>query len=314
MLKPAQLGFLIGLGCASSLLIAREERQFDEVTREQAALEQQQMSSQQPHSHTPGMAAFRQTAEEVKFPSGEFTLPGYLYKPPGVGPFPAVIWNHGSEKNPRAQPELARFYTSQGFVFFTPIRHGHGRAPGPYIGDLQNELRDSKRDVAEAQRKSVALHELYNRDVEAAVAWLKQQPIVDPARLVMSGVSYGGIQTVLSAEKGLGLRAFIPFAPGAMSFANVALRERLMLAARNAKAPMFLLQANNDYSTGPSEILAPILKQDGEPSHAKLYGAFGTTKSEGHGAFACWSLGATIWGPDVLDFIDAAMRSAPTIK
>ena len=32
----------------------------------------------------------------VTFPSGEITLHGVLYKPEGAGPFPAVVYNHGS--------------------------------------------------------------------------------------------------------------------------------------------------------------------------------------------------------------------------
>ncbi|MGC1582802.1 MAG: hypothetical protein WA766_15040, partial [Candidatus Acidiferrales bacterium] len=36
--------------------------------------------------------------------------------------------------------------------------------------------------------------------------------------------------------------------PGAMSWRNPALRERLERAVRNAKAPIFLAQAENDYS------------------------------------------------------------------
>ena len=34
--------------------------------------------------------------EIVTFPSGEIILHGALYKPEGPGPFPAVIYNHGS--------------------------------------------------------------------------------------------------------------------------------------------------------------------------------------------------------------------------
>jgi hypothetical protein len=41
-------------------------------------------------------------------------LHGYLYLPPGKGPFPAVLWNHGSEKWPGWQPGLAAFYTRSG--------------------------------------------------------------------------------------------------------------------------------------------------------------------------------------------------------
>jgi hypothetical protein len=35
-------------------------------------------------------------AETVTFPSGEITLHGVLYKPEGTGPFPTLIYNHGS--------------------------------------------------------------------------------------------------------------------------------------------------------------------------------------------------------------------------
>src|SRR5205085_3601883 len=131
------------------------------------------------------------------------------------------------------------------------------------------------------RRKQVKLHDVYNADVAAALTWLKEQPFVDSHRIIVSGCSYGGIQTLITAEKGLGVKAFIPFAPGAMSYANVALRERMQQAVKNCKAPMLLLQANNDYSTGPSELLAPLLKAKGGPSHSSVYPAFGTTNQQG---------------------------------
>jgi carboxymethylenebutenolidase len=314
MSRTAQLAFLVWLAAAGAWASAAERADVDQVTREQAALERLQMEQGKSHEFSPALAAFRQTAELVSYSSGDYKLPGYLYRPMGEGPFPAVIWNHGSEKNPRAQPELAQFYTARGFVFFAPIRHGHGRAPGPYVVDLQKELRSQEQDPDVVQKKIVGLHELYNLDVVAAVEWLRTQPFVDGQRLIMSGVSYGGIQTVLSAEKGLGIRGFVPFAPAAMSFANRALRERLIVAARNAKAPMFLLQAENDYSTGPAKLLEPILKQNGQPSHARVYPPFGGTNQEGHGAFACRSLGITIWGNDVLEFVDVILKEPPAAK
>jgi dienelactone hydrolase len=276
---------------------------LDPVSEEQAQLEKEELAAGKPHTQTAAIAEFRKTAEVVHYPSGEYHLPGYLYRPKGEGSFPAVLWNHGSEKSPRAQPELARFYTQHGYVFFVPIRHGHGESPGPYIVDLQKEISEREKDLKIVRQKHVKLHGVYNEDVVAAVAWLKEQPFVDPHRIVVSGVSYGGIQTMLTAEKGLGVRGFVAFAPAAMSFANVELQERLKEAARNAKAPMLLLQAQNDYSIGPSEILAPILKANGAPSHNTVYPAFGSTNQEGHGAFACWSLGTKQWGAEVLAFI-----------
>ena len=74
-------------------------------------------------------------AKLVSFSSSGRTLYGFLYVPEGKGPFPAVLWNHGSERRPGWQPELASFYNSHGFVFFLPHRRGQGKSPGPYIMD-----------------------------------------------------------------------------------------------------------------------------------------------------------------------------------
>src|SRR5215470_362680 len=103
----------------------------------------------------------------VSFPSGDLTLRGFLYKPEGNGPFPAIIWNHGSEKLPGQQPELARFYTGLGFVFFLPHRHGQGRSPGDYIEDLIQQYIAHEKDRTLTEKYVVKLHEAYNQDVIA---------------------------------------------------------------------------------------------------------------------------------------------------
>ena len=102
--------------------------------------------------------------EEVTFQSNGYTLAGCIVRPAGPGPFPAVIYNHGSEKDPRrcGPPELARAYVAHGYAFFAFQRHGHGRSPGDYIVDLE-----TRHGVDRAQR--VALHEAYNLDVVGAV-------------------------------------------------------------------------------------------------------------------------------------------------
>jgi hypothetical protein len=125
----------------------------------------------------------------------------------------------------------------------------------------------------------------------------------------MSGCSYGGIQTLLSVEKGWGVRAFVPFAPAAMSWTNLELRKRLLQAVGRAQGPLFLLQADNDYSTGPTEVLGAAIRKRGAPNQAKLYPTFGTTHQQGHAAFACWNIGTRIWGPDVMAFVDTVLAA-----
>jgi carboxymethylenebutenolidase len=261
------------------------------------------------HPRRPQLAPGQVAAEIVSFRSGEFTLKGYLYKPQGVGPFSAMIWNHGSEKEPGFQPELAAFYNSKGFVFFLPHRHGHGLSPGEYIVDINDRLIKVAKSEEAVWPQMVKMHDVYNLDVAAAVAWLKSQPFVDKDRVVMSGVSYGGIQTLVSAERIPGVRGFISFAPAAMSWRMVPLRERLLTAIAHARAPVFLVQAGNDYSTGPSEVLGPAIRKKGPPNSAKLYPDFGGHEDhmKGHASFSTWNIGIDIWSPDVMSFIAAVM-------
>jgi carboxymethylenebutenolidase len=262
--------------------------------------------SQSPSSSPAAVPAAAVSAqEEVTFQSNGYTLAGCISRPAGPGPFPAVIYNHGSEKDPRrcGPPELMRAYLEHGYAFFAFQRHGHGQSPGDYIGDLEKRLGPA--GSARGQR-SVALHEAYNRDVVGAVAWLMRRPEIDRQRVAMTGVSYGGIQTLLTAEKGLGIRAFMPFAPGAMSWDNQALDQRLTQAARNAKAPLFLAQAQNDFSLGPSQVLGPIIRAKGAPNDAKVYPPNGATHEDGHAGFAVRG-GVPAWSGDVFGFLDRVM-------
>src|SRR5262249_28326189 len=72
---------------------------------------------------------------EVWFTSGNQHLRGFLFKPEGAGPFPAVLYNHGSEKLPGSKPGIGNFFAANGYVMFVPHRRGHGRSPGNYIMD-----------------------------------------------------------------------------------------------------------------------------------------------------------------------------------
>ena len=283
----------------------------DSTASQSTAEEEPGDEIQMPEEPSETSAEFAGKAETVTFPSNGLTLHGWIYRPQGSGPFPALVWNHGSEKNPGPHPPLGKFYTEHGYVLFLPVRHGHDGSPGQYIQDAFKEFKAHTSNKQLVQRKAVELQDEYNRDVVAAITWLKTQSYVDPRRVAVTGLSFGGIQTLLTAEKNLGLRAAIPFAPGAMSWGNKQLEQREIRAVRNAKMPLFLLQATNDYSTGPSETLGPIIREKGGANRAKLYPAFGDSHPEGHVGFACKPTGIEIWGNDVLVFL-AACGMNPT--
>lgn len=241
--------------------------------------------------------------EEVVFPSNARQLHGFLWKPEGAGPFRAIVWNHGSEKLPGSAPALASFYTAHSYVFFVPHRRGQGRSPGEYIQDQVAQAPPRER-----ARRMIELEEAEVDDVVAGLSYLKALPFVDPARIAISGCSYGGIQTLLAGERDLGVKALVPFAPGAMSWEqNQPLQDRLVRAVEHAKAPVFLIQAENDYSLGPSHTLSNEANKKHKDFQSKIYPAFGSSHQDGHWGFC--SSATDVWGADVLTFLEAQMKA-----
>jgi len=145
-------------------------------------------------------------------------------------------------------------------------------------------------------------------DVVAALDFLKSQPFVDVGRIAISGCSYGGIQTLLAGECNIGVKALVPFAPGAMSWeGNPGVSDRLSRAVDHARAPIFVLQAENDYSLGPSHALSKEAKKKHKDFQSKIYPAFGSSPHDGHWKFC--TAATDVWGSDVLAFLEAQMKS-----
>jgi len=248
----------------------------------------------------------------ISYTSNGLSLKGYLYKPAGNGPFPAYIWNHGSEQEPKANRKMAKFWNDKGFVFFAPVRSGHGGNPGPYIVDEEKALKGQGLRGPAIGKAKIALHEKANEDVVNAIKWLKTQPFVDAKRIVVAGGSYGGIQTVLTAESDakqkLGVKCFVAMSPAAMSWGNGALwGPRLIQAVKNSKAPIFLLQAQNDYNLGPSEVVGPVVDAKGAPSRHKIFPPHNDPtktpkdpRQQGHGLFFG---DPSAWSTDVMAYL-----------
>jgi carboxymethylenebutenolidase len=112
----------------------------------------------------------------VTFPSGTITLSGALFAPAGSGPFPAVVYNHGSAAgmlSKQAFDALGPVFVRHGWVFFGPYRRGQGLSAqaGPYIGD---EIDKAKRTggVTAGAAVMVRLLETDHLDDQlAALSW-----------------------------------------------------------------------------------------------------------------------------------------------
>lgn len=241
----------------------------------------------------------------VTFPSGQLTLSGVLYKPTGAGPFPAVLYNHGSAPgmlSKEAFDVLGPVFTSRGWVFFAPYRRGQGlsASAGPYIQDQIAAAEKAGGIRAGAATMVRLLQTDHLNDQLAGLAWLRKQPFVQGNHIAVAGNSYGGVEAVLGAERETYCAA-IDAAGGAESWRLAPELQTVMTrAVRNSRAPIFFLQAVNDYDLSPSKTLAAVMKDAGRPFELKIYPPFGDSRSDGH-AFGYF--GSAVWADDVFNFL-----------
>ena len=240
---------------------------------------------------------------EISFSSDGRTLRGWLIRPAGASPFPAIIYNHGSERDPSLiwMGATANFFQAHGYVAFFPFRRGAGGSEGPYWKDVAG------RGSGDPEQALVAALDAENVDVVEAVKWLKNQPFVDAQRVAVAGCSFGGIHSVLAAEKPIGLVAAIDFAGASMSWKNNQfLQNRLKRAVAASKIPIFFAQAANDFDTSPSRILSAEMARAGKPNRMKIYPKHGETPMAGHAHFC--NYGQAEWGEDTLAFLRELAR------
>jgi carboxymethylenebutenolidase len=246
----------------------------------------------------------------ITFGGGEGALSGSLYKPQGSGQFPALIWNHGSEKEPDTGPQfdsVASIFVPAGYVVLAPVRRGHGHSKGQYIVDAVKQKRETE-GVEAAKRLAVHLLETEQLDDQlAGLAYVKQLPFVAADRIAVAGCSYGGIQTLLAAERNVGYRAAISLSPAALSWGyNPLLRKRLIQSVQGINIPVLLLQPARDASLEPSRVLGAEAARLGKPFTVKVYPDIGPADERGH----CFggAKGMHVWAEDAKAFLAAKMH------
>lgn len=149
---------------------------------------------------------------ELKLPDGRPYTGEMIvthFRPNGPGPFPAVVFSHGRSSVNRHEPArwrvlpVARFWTRRGFAVLVPTRIGYGeqgQAVDPEsLGSCSNA---NYRPTVDAMASQVA----------SAVQFAAAQPWIDPRKIVLAGVSYGGFATIGASARS------IPGVIGAINF------------------------------------------------------------------------------------------------
>jgi carboxymethylenebutenolidase len=249
----------------------------------------------------------------IDIESGALTLRAQLWRPPGSGPFPAVLFNHGSYTSgdpvsPGDPENIGSVFARHNYVFLWLHRQGTGLSKDRGTSDGDQMMRAFRTGGDEARNRlqlQLLEHEAMN-EATAALARLRTQPGVAGTRIALVGHSFGGSLSLLMAERDHDLRGAVIFGGGAGSWMRSSLlRERLRAAVGKVSAPVMFVHAENDYSTEPGRVLSAEMQRLGTPHLLKMYPAFGPDPRAGHN-FLFGSIRS--WEADVFAFLDANTR------
>jgi dienelactone hydrolase len=223
-----------------------------------------------------------------------------IWKPDGSGPWPAIVFNHGSS-GPGGDRffDLARHFADAGYVVFLPARRGH------QISSTRKSCGENSVDYGD-RHTGEELWRYFEKEneeeVESAIRYVKARPYVNPARVSVMGCSYGGIQSLIAATKeGLGLHAALPMAAASLSWGNHAIRSHMQTAAMQVRTPIYYTQSFLDNQGVPTSLLGPLSSAfTSEPAYGHVF-----IDPYSHGQFCDHAFEINSWDVNVKMFLSA---------
>lgn len=219
--------------------------------------------------------------EIVMVPSGDGgreQLETTVFRPPGPGPFPLLLMNHGKQPGPARQQPRERFiymateFVRRGYAVMLPMRAGYAGSTGQY--------RDHGCDMA-ANAAGQA------RDMRDALAYARRQRWVDASRMVVAGQSYGGLAALsLATQAPPGVRGVLNFAGGLRVNDGVcdwqsALGAAFATLGAASQVPSLWLYGENDGYFAPTLVRRLYHAYAGAGGQAELF-AYGAFKRDAH--------------------------------
>jgi carboxymethylenebutenolidase len=239
--------------------------------------------------------------ETVFYPNGKLRIEAYVYKPEGPGPFPVVIYNHGSraehDREERPFAYVGEMLAGGGYVVIVPERRGYGKSDGQTFGETIGEDR-GPRFVARVQEET--------DDVLAAVEFVKTLPYADTTRMGVMGWSFGGIISVFAASRSSAFRAVVDQAGAALTWdGSPAMQKALKEAAAKIQMPLLGMVAENDRTTESVRAVVREAEKHGVATKLIVYPQFKPKDAGGiaPGHMIFGKEGWQIWEADVKEFL-----------
>lgn len=223
-----------------------------------------------------------------------------IFRPPGAGPFPLVIMNHGKALgNPRSQGRdrflsVSREFVRRGYAVVVPMRKGFSKSSGDYS--------DRGCDMT-------ANGLMQANDLNGTLDYLRTQPWADSERVVVAGQSYGGLTAMAFGTRQYpGVRGLINFAGGLKVHGGSCRWEDSLVqafAAYGARSslPSLWFYGENDKHFSHDLAARMHAAYTHAGGKARLV-AFGTFKKDAHGMVGSRD-GVRVWWPETEKFLQA---------
>ncbi len=209
-------------------------------------------------------------------PARPVELDVLLITPPGRGPFPLVIWNHGSaeaadRRRARGETDLVAtyYFLSRGYAVATPQMRGYGRSGGKAVG-------------AGCTAGALAAHGAGNAaDILAVLDGLARDPALDTRRVVVAGASFGGLNALATGARGDPRVGAVVDFHGGLKMAGCRDGDALLIDAMRrfgstSRVPSLWIYGDNDsyFPAATWRAMRAAYIAAGAPSEALAYGRF----------------------------------------
>jgi dienelactone hydrolase len=206
----------------------------------------------QPSGENPSLIPPAPLHEQVLHLQGDPDRPTYLvvtlYTPPGAGPFPLAVMNHGAnggKEAPAATPRYrysyaAYYFLSRGYAVAMPMMRGYGQSGGSQV-------------IVGCELSDMAIYN--GRDIAGVIDGLAANRHIDVTRVVVAGQSFGGWNALgLGTVAPAGVQGLVDFFGGVRSSGCTATnggpRDALVASARrlgaNTSVPALWFVGEND--------------------------------------------------------------------
>jgi dienelactone hydrolase len=230
-------------------------------------------------------------------PNGNVELETTIFKPPGNGPFPLVVMNHGKEPgNPKLQRRdrfmvLSREFVKRGYAVVIPMRTGFAHSKGDY---------------QEYHCNMTSNGQMQANDLQYILNYFRTQSWVNKEQILVAGQSYGGLATMAFGTRNYpGVKGLINFAGGLKTEGGCEWQHSLVNAfsdyGMKSSVPSLWFYGENDtfFNHEIAQKMYSAYVQGG--GNAKLV-AYGPFKNDAHSMVGSRD-GVKIWWPETEKFL-----------